>query len=129
MKNRQKLTYAIIGLLTGFLIFGLKKNSEPNYFSRDEKYDIIYDTVSFYHINKVAENISVKTENNQIIVNYDLKEEFSLKEGEFYFVETKLSIGITYIHAKKKQTLFDALAMKIGRTTEAVEVVGKYLQL
>lgn len=40
--------------------------------------------------NKVAENISVKTENNQIIVNYDLKEKFSLKEGEIYFVETNL---------------------------------------
>lgn len=40
--------------------------------------------------NKVAENISIKTENNQIIVNYDLKEKFNLKEGEFYFVETKI---------------------------------------
>lgn len=39
--------------------------------------------------NKVAKNISVKTENNQIIVNYDLKEEFSLKKGEIYYVETK----------------------------------------
>lgn len=28
--------------------------------------------------NKVAENISVKTENNQIVVNYDLKEKFNL---------------------------------------------------
>lgn len=49
--------------------------------------------------NKVAENISVKTENGQIVVNYDLKEKFNLKKGEIYFVETKLSIGITYIHA------------------------------
>lgn len=38
--------------------------------------------------NKVAENISVKTENGQIVVNYDLKEKFSLKEGEIYYVET-----------------------------------------
>lgn len=52
MKNRQKLTYAIIGLLAGFLVSGLKKNSEPNCYSRDEKCDIIYDTVSFYHVNK-----------------------------------------------------------------------------
>lgn len=33
--------------------------------------------------NKVAENISVKTENGQIIVNYDLKEEFNPKDGDF----------------------------------------------
>lgn len=52
MDKKQKIAYIGIGLFAGFLIFGLKKNSEPNYFSRDEKYDIIYDTVSFYHINK-----------------------------------------------------------------------------
>lgn len=39
--------------------------------------------------NKVAENISVKTENNQIIVNYNLKEKFNLKKGEIYYVESK----------------------------------------
>ena len=33
--------------------------------------------------NKVAENISVKTENGQIIVNYDLKNIFNLKDGDF----------------------------------------------
>lgn len=49
--------------------------------------------------NKVAENISVKTENGQIVVNYDLKEKFNLKKGEIYFIETKSLIGITYIHA------------------------------
>lgn len=38
--------------------------------------------------NKIAENISVKTENNQIIVNYDLKEKFNLKKGEIYYIET-----------------------------------------
>lgn len=38
--------------------------------------------------NKVAENISVKTENNQIIVNYNLKEKFNLKKGEIYYVES-----------------------------------------
>lgn len=48
--------------------------------------------------NKVAENISVKTENGQIVVNYDLKEKFDFKEGEIYFVETLDGNNVLYIH-------------------------------
>lgn len=48
--------------------------------------------------NKVAENISVKTENNQIVVNYDLKEKFNLKEGEIYYVETSIGNKIICIY-------------------------------
>lgn len=47
---------------------------------------------------KVAENISVKTENGQIVVNYDLKEKFDLKKGEIYFVETSDGNNVIYIH-------------------------------
>ena len=39
--------------------------------------------------NKVAENISVKTENSKIVVNYNLKEKFDLKKGEIYCAKIK----------------------------------------
>lgn len=48
--------------------------------------------------NKVAENISVKTENGQIVIDYDLKEKLDLKEGEIYFVETLDGNNVVYIH-------------------------------
>lgn len=48
--------------------------------------------------NKVAENISIKTENDQIIVNYDLKEKLNLKEGEIYFIETNLNNNFLFIY-------------------------------
>lgn len=39
--------------------------------------------------NKVAENILVKTENEKIVVNYDLKEKFNLKKGKIYCAKIK----------------------------------------
>ena len=56
--------------------------------------------------NKVAENISVKTENGQIIVNYDLKEKFNLKKGEIYYIETALGNNFLCIYKNITQISF-----------------------
>lgn len=56
--------------------------------------------------NKVAENISVKTENGQIIVNYELKEKFNLKKGEIYYIETALGNNFLGIYKNITQTRF-----------------------